>query len=451
MSQHTFNIVRDIIVEQLGVEQDEVSMNSSLIDDLGADSLDAVELIMAFEEEFGIEIQDEIAQSIKTIEDIVIYIDYAINENTMEEMDMNTSQNEPNKQSKNKKAQISNADAKFTILGMTGSGKTCYLLSMYYLMSKGIDGYTITTDDDTDVELRAKYTRLYDTSLGVDRFPIGTDNVTKYTFSLNYGHKKSMTFDWMDYPGGALMQKSRGNAEHYAEIKKSINESNCIFICIDGTLLIGDDNEEKIERLGINCGAVINSFFTDYLSEHTSLPPIIFIITKYDICRAYNNEEDLWTILLEAFNPFFVQYDTNDYRFVAMLPVALGSDIMGQENDGKLDPLNIEIPIFMGIYFASTNMKNDFKSYLEEFNKDANKIKKELEKARENELNSFFWVSRKKVNDLENDIAKQEQWIKEHNQMVKEVCDMLERQKNKLYKDYLEGICVFHNKEFKRM
>ncbi|MCI6285188.1 acyl carrier protein [Selenomonas sp.] len=71
----TFEKVRDIVVEQLGVELDEVSIESTFIDDLGADSLDIVELIMAFEEEFNIEIPDEAAEKIKTVQDVVTYID----------------------------------------------------------------------------------------------------------------------------------------------------------------------------------------------------------------------------------------------------------------------------------------------------------------------------------------------------------------------------------------
>ena len=70
----TFEKVRDIVVEQLGVEADEVSIDSTFIDDLGADSLDIVELIMAFEEEFNIEIPDEAAEKIKTVQDVVTYI-----------------------------------------------------------------------------------------------------------------------------------------------------------------------------------------------------------------------------------------------------------------------------------------------------------------------------------------------------------------------------------------
>ena len=71
----TFERVKKIVKEQLGVEEDEIQMSSTFVDDLGADSLDIVELIMAFEEEFNIEIHDEQAEKIKTVEDVVKYID----------------------------------------------------------------------------------------------------------------------------------------------------------------------------------------------------------------------------------------------------------------------------------------------------------------------------------------------------------------------------------------
>lgn len=69
-----FDKIKEIIVEQLGVEEDDVAMESSFIDDLGADSLDIVELIMALEEEFDLEIPDEEAEKISTVGDVVDYI-----------------------------------------------------------------------------------------------------------------------------------------------------------------------------------------------------------------------------------------------------------------------------------------------------------------------------------------------------------------------------------------
>ena len=70
--------VKKIVIEQLGVKEDEVTNNASFVDDLGADSLDLVELVMAFEEEFGIEIPDDAAETIQTFGDAVKFISGAV-------------------------------------------------------------------------------------------------------------------------------------------------------------------------------------------------------------------------------------------------------------------------------------------------------------------------------------------------------------------------------------
>jgi acyl carrier protein len=75
MAAETFEKVKKIIVEQLGVEESEVTLEASITDDLGADSLDQVELVMAFETEFNIDIPDEEAEKIKTVGDAVTKID----------------------------------------------------------------------------------------------------------------------------------------------------------------------------------------------------------------------------------------------------------------------------------------------------------------------------------------------------------------------------------------
>ena len=66
--------VKKIVVEHLGVDADKVTENASFIDDLGADSLDTVELVMAFEEEFGCEIPDDAAEKIQTVKDAIDFI-----------------------------------------------------------------------------------------------------------------------------------------------------------------------------------------------------------------------------------------------------------------------------------------------------------------------------------------------------------------------------------------
>ncbi len=75
-----FDKVKSIIVDQLDVDEDKVTLNSSIQDDLGADSLDIVDLVMSFEDEFDLEIPDDQVENIKTVGDVVKYIE----ENTEE-------------------------------------------------------------------------------------------------------------------------------------------------------------------------------------------------------------------------------------------------------------------------------------------------------------------------------------------------------------------------------
>lgn len=72
--EEIFNKLKEIIVEQLGVEEEKVTMEATFVDDLSADSLDIVELVMNIEETFNIEIPDEAAEKIVTVEDVVNYI-----------------------------------------------------------------------------------------------------------------------------------------------------------------------------------------------------------------------------------------------------------------------------------------------------------------------------------------------------------------------------------------
>jgi acyl carrier protein len=74
MSDNIAERVKKIVVEHLGVDEAKVSESASFIDDLGADSLDTVELVMAFEEEFGVEIPDDAAEKILTVKDAIDYL-----------------------------------------------------------------------------------------------------------------------------------------------------------------------------------------------------------------------------------------------------------------------------------------------------------------------------------------------------------------------------------------
>ena len=74
MSEDVSNKVKKIVADHLGIDESKVTEESSFIDDLGADSLDTVELVMAFEEKFGIEIPDDAAETIQTVQNAIDYI-----------------------------------------------------------------------------------------------------------------------------------------------------------------------------------------------------------------------------------------------------------------------------------------------------------------------------------------------------------------------------------------
>ncbi|MCZ6636187.1 MAG: acyl carrier protein [bacterium] len=80
MADDTQQKVTDLIVDQLGVDADSVSPDAHFIDDLGADSLDTVELVMAFEEEFDVEIPDEDAEKLETVSDAIEYLNKRLSE-----------------------------------------------------------------------------------------------------------------------------------------------------------------------------------------------------------------------------------------------------------------------------------------------------------------------------------------------------------------------------------
>jgi acyl carrier protein len=75
MAENITDKVKDIIVEQLGVNPEQVTLEAKVLEDLGADSLDIVELVMAFEEEFGIDVPDEEAEKLQSVGDVVRYVE----------------------------------------------------------------------------------------------------------------------------------------------------------------------------------------------------------------------------------------------------------------------------------------------------------------------------------------------------------------------------------------
>jgi len=340
------------------------------------------------------------------------------------------------------------ADTQITVLGMSGAGKTCYLLGLYYKMASGMRGYTLATDDDTDVQLRDRYAKVCDSSLGLARFPAGTDNISEYKFDLQYGYNTIMSFDWVDYPGGALDRKNEGDLEAYENIKQAINKSSTLFICVDGSLLIGDDIDEKIDNVKDNCSSVINSFFSDYKKTNNQLPPTAIIVTKYDMCKDDTDEDELKEIIEEAFSPFFVKDDDDIKRIVTIIPVSIGNNIMNDDCSGKLKPINIHLPIFMGIWFALSTKIQD-KAFEIQNKSNANKKKiTDLVQQKAYQENKFF-KKKDEIKRLAQEIKDAEAKNDKQSVELKNLISMMENNSDKLLKELDKIPYVYVNNERK--
>lgn len=338
------------------------------------------------------------------------------------------------------------ADTQITILGMSGAGKTCYLLGLYYKMGAGLRGYTITTDEDTDVQLRDRYAKLCDVTLNKEqRFPAGTDNISRYEFDLQYGYNTIMSFDWVDYPGGLLDRKNAGNLEEYENVKNSINKSSSLFICVDGSLLLGDDIDEKIDNVRDKCSNVINTFFTEYFKSNNALPPTAIIVTKYDVCKDDTDEEELCEIIEEAFSPFFVK--NNNEKIVTIIPVSIGTNIMDDDCSGKMKPLNIHLPIFMGIWFA---LSKKIQKHVKEIEKQAQTNNGEVSILRDmkaREENKWIFKSKDEVQKLAKRIQDAESKGKKQVETMNYMLNVMADNSDKLIKELQKIPYVYINGE----
>lgn len=339
-----------------------------------------------------------------------------------------------------------NADTQFTILGMSGSGKTCYLLGMYYKMSAGMGGYTITIDEDNDVGLRNRYEKMCDQTLGKERFPAGTDSISEFVFDLQYGYNTIMSFKWLDYPGETLRSKNEGDIEEYENIKRSIMKSSSLFICVDGSLLVGKETEKKIEKVKEKCSSIMNSFFSKYLKSNNILPPTTIIITKYDLCKEDTEEKELCDIMEESFSALFVK-DKKE-KIVTIIPVSIGLNIENNDYSGKLKPLNIHLPIFIGIWFV---LRQKIKKYNEEYERRNKKMEQELEylinKKKKMENNFFWFLKKKEIQNLEERINDERVRGYKDMQRMRDESSIIENYKEELEKELQKIPFVYKNGE----
>ncbi len=275
------------------------------------------------------------------------------------------------------------ADTKYTMIGMSSAGKTCYITAMYMKMAVGLSGFTLVTDDKTRAKFERDILALRE-PVGQERFPIATNETTtnSYEFKLSYETKKIITFEMIDYAGGVL--RTRENI--YLQIKKSIAESTALYIFIDGKSFCSDDREERKENVYYDCAMTVTPIIQDFADTHGgNLPPIVFVVTKSDLCKQYVTSQEITSVIKELFSPAF-----SDKTYTYICAVSLGDTISDDGYKGKFKPINIHIPFFIGSYHEYYNQCIVIQSDIEKGNKviqeekamEDSKAEKELKKWR---------------------------------------------------------------------
>ena len=249
-------------------------------------------------------------------------------------------------------------DTKYTMIGMSSAGKTCYITAMYMKMATGLDGFTLVTDDVTRAKLERDILTLRERK-GVDRFPTATNEMTTttYEFKLSYETKEILTFEMLDYAGGLLRSREKA----YAQIKKSIEESSALYIFIDGESFCDEDREERKENVYYDCAMTVTPIIQDFADAHKgNLPPIVFVVTKADLCKQYVSSQEITAVIKELFSPAFSE---GTYSYICA--VSLGDTISDDEYKGRFKPVNIQIPFFIGSYHEYFDQYIALKYYTE--------------------------------------------------------------------------------------
>ncbi len=238
-------------------------------------------------------------------------------------------------------------DIKIALLGTTGAGKTSYLLGMYAVMQTGVQGFTLAAKDmDTDLDLTERWERLIAVE-GEDRWPTpNAAEMEKYSFNFSYGFRPLIGFEWLDYRGLALSDRSE--EVDVKELSDYLTQSQCLFLCVSGEYLTEKLTLSTVRQLKSDR---MNQFIQQYVSRDT-IPssnrpfPIAIIITKYDLCQHREKQE----IIEDIKKLFQALFTPNSGWLVMICPVSLGKDLSDDPHGGDIVPVNVHLPIVFAVY-----------------------------------------------------------------------------------------------------
>lgn len=205
------------------------------------------------------------------------------------------------------------------MLGHSSAGKTTYMAALYYRMSNGLYDYKMRYDywtnywykhytknngNYTIYESKQEEKDLYQISQNVSKgiYPPATAIRQEYVFKMRYKHYNEIEFNWFDYRGGALMERSTQSSDS-AELVSRIKNSDALIVFLDGTKL--EDNLSRNEREFRRLVYLIKSAIANISVEDDTYYPISFVITKDDLCSSVLDSEGFeyfWNTILQDIN-----------------------------------------------------------------------------------------------------------------------------------------------------
>lgn len=232
-----------------------------------------------------------------------------------------------------------------TMLGASGTGKTCYLYAMADAMQIGSCNFTFTaTPYRKSLELQKSWD-----SIITGRWPRGTDESTEYEFMCSYAMRPLATFAWYDYRGGVLSNPD-DEAEQNALFRK-MNDSRCLIMCISAEVirgvLNGDHGVRSVFRIYMN-------LLQNYRANTGKTVPIVFAITKADLLEKGQLDDGVEQIRKNYLAALFAEDPAGGW-FISFVPVSLGTKLSSGPNNeiqGVIEPANVHIPVLIAIKCA---------------------------------------------------------------------------------------------------
>jgi hypothetical protein len=234
---------------------------------------------------------------------------------------------------------------KITMVGPSGTGKTCYMVGMIIIMQHlGINGLKITPVDLTQGQLLEEQWDIMQGQTGADRWPPGSVVPTQYIFNYSHAFQTFAKFDWLDYRGGGL-----DDPQERPDLVNTICTSDCVFLCLSAEHLANGLNLQAARKAKL---ATMNTIMVELATKINATPqnpfPVAIVVTKADLLANFNGT--IQQNFADSIKPYFdALFQSNSPWLTAIIPVSLGAELAQNPDSGKIEPMGVHLPVSFGV------------------------------------------------------------------------------------------------------